>query len=110
MSDKRISVVILNLAGGGAEKVALLVAEWLLRKGLEVELVCYEAKGEYTKRVPRNLKVVDLRNSLRIRQPLFAARLAKYLRTTQNAVILSLFNYTNVSTLIGKNSLRLMFQ
>ncbi len=110
MSSKHIVFFTPTLEGGGAEKVVVLIAKWLTARGLEVEVVCGEAKGEWLKKLPPSLKVTDLKSKplllnyrLRIGQmPLAFPRLIRYLKGLQDAVVISFLNQANITALVAR--------
>jgi glycosyltransferase involved in cell wall biosynthesis len=74
---KKIAILLPNLGGGGAERVALTSAEHLARRGHEVDLVLVQRTGELLPLVPDGVRIVDL-NAHRL---IAALRpLARYLR------------------------------
>lgn len=73
----RIAFLIPNLAGGGAERVALTLVRAFVDRGHEVDLLVMEKRGELVGQVPDKVRLVDLRTR-RTRQVL--APLVRYLR------------------------------
>jgi glycosyltransferase involved in cell wall biosynthesis len=57
---KKIAILLPNLGGGGAERVALSIARDLSANGHDVDLVLVEATGELLSLVPKGVRVVDL--------------------------------------------------
>jgi glycosyltransferase involved in cell wall biosynthesis len=55
-----VAIVLPNLGGGGAERVALATAKDLVARGHTVDLVLVEATGELLPLVPKGVRVVDL--------------------------------------------------
>jgi glycosyltransferase involved in cell wall biosynthesis len=55
-----IGIFIPNLNGGGAERVALLLAQGLVRKGHSVDIVLMIASGAYIDQVPEGVRLIDL--------------------------------------------------
>ena len=74
---KKIAILLPNLGGGGAERVALASARDLVGKGHQVDLVLVQATGELLPLVPDAVRVTDLK-APRIIAALPA--LAQYLR------------------------------
>jgi glycosyltransferase involved in cell wall biosynthesis len=72
----RIAVLLYRLRFGGAERVMLTVSEELARRGYEVDLVAFDAKGEFAEKVPRNVSLYDLRSLGIIRA---ARKISEYL-------------------------------
>jgi glycosyltransferase involved in cell wall biosynthesis len=74
---KRVSLVLPNLGGGGAERVALTIAEDMLSAGHKVDLVLIGEGGVLLPLVPPNARIVELR-ATRIRNALVP--LVRYFR------------------------------
>jgi glycosyltransferase involved in cell wall biosynthesis len=74
---KKVAILLPNLGGGGAERVALASAKDLAGLGHKVHLVLVEATGELIPLVPEGVRVIDLK-APRIIAALPA--LAQYLR------------------------------
>jgi glycosyltransferase involved in cell wall biosynthesis len=83
-SRKRIAIFIMNMAGGGAERVALASMEDLLERGHKVDLVLVRAEGALMPLVPDGVRVVELGAS-RIMKALWP--LVRYLRRDRPDVI-----------------------
>lgn len=56
----RVALLLPNLAGGGAERVALAIARDLLARGHRVDILLVEQKGELLDLVPAGARVIDL--------------------------------------------------
>ena len=57
---KKVAILLPNLGGGGAERVALASAGDLANRGHRVDLVLVEATGALLPLVPKGVRVVDL--------------------------------------------------
>jgi glycosyltransferase involved in cell wall biosynthesis len=57
---KRVAIVLPNLRGGGAERVAIRLAEDMASRGCEVDLVLLQAVGELISVPARHINLVDL--------------------------------------------------
>lgn len=77
---KYIAILLPNLTGGGAERVALAIAGDLIKGGHRVDLVLMEARGELLPLIPDGARVVDLESSRIIA---VLPRLIRYFRNEQ---------------------------
>ncbi len=59
-SRKRLALLLPDMGGGGAERVALRLMEDFLEAGHEVDLVLVRADGELLPLVPRDVNLIDL--------------------------------------------------
>jgi glycosyltransferase involved in cell wall biosynthesis len=82
---KRIAILLPDLRGGGAERVAVNLAIAFVRRGYAVDMVLLSAKGEFLRELPREVRVVDLKVS-RIRWVIFP--LVRYLRSVRPTAVL----------------------
>jgi len=80
----RLSLLLPNLASGGAERVALSLAEEFLSQGHEVDLVLVQAEGALISQVPAGAQLFDLR-AKRLRNAL--RPLIHYLRERRPAAV-----------------------
>lgn len=98
MKPLKVAFFLPSLAGGGAEKVALLIATELAARGYNVDIVVAKAFGELKKFVPPNIKIIDLNSS----RPLKAIpNLVRYLINERPSVLLSKITNANVAALIA---------
>jgi glycosyltransferase involved in cell wall biosynthesis len=58
---RRAAILLPNLGGGGAERVALAIAADLIERGHEVDLLLVEARGQLLPLVPAGARIVDLK-------------------------------------------------
>ena len=92
MSSK-IGLYIPTLGGGGAQRVALNLAQGFLSKGCEINLVLVKREGRLKDEVPVGVNVVDLG----ARRTLTSIpKLASHLRYEWYDAILSFMGYANV--------------
>jgi glycosyltransferase involved in cell wall biosynthesis len=91
-----IAFFLPTLCGGGAERVAVNLAEGMASRGHAVDLVVAKAEGELTGQVPAAVRLVDLKAGrvLRSLRPL-----ASYLRRERPRVVLSSMGHANVVSL-----------
>lgn len=105
MSEKYnlISVFLPNLAGGGAEHVAVRIANELAAKGGSVDLVLAQVKGAYLSEVSNKVNIVDLKCNDGFSTIKSLPRLIKYLRKNKPKILFStLFRANTISALAIK--------
>lgn len=96
---RRISLFTSTLGGGGAERVLVNLAGALVARGHPVELVLSSAAGPYREQVPVGIPVVDLAAT---RTVYSVVALARHLRRTQPAALLSALDTANVTALVAR--------
>lgn len=95
-----IAIFIMDLRGGGAERVMLNLTNGFTEKGLTVDLVLVQTVGVYLSQVPSNVRIVDLKGQ-RLLTSLPA--LVKYLRQEQPKVLMSALEDTNMVAILAKH-------
>jgi glycosyltransferase involved in cell wall biosynthesis len=98
-SSGRIAVVLHDLRGGGAERIALRLVEGMIEAGTAVDLVVVRKQGEYLGLIPREARIIDL-NCKHVYQAVGA--LSRYLRTERPAGVLSFLTHVNLATIIAR--------
>ncbi|MFL5869336.1 MAG: glycosyltransferase [Thermoleophilaceae bacterium] len=86
--DERITVMIYSLQGGGAERMAVGLADALAETEL-VDLVVARAEGAFLAEVPPGVRLVDLRAGS---AGAWLRRLVGYLRTTRPRALLAVMD------------------
>jgi glycosyltransferase involved in cell wall biosynthesis len=89
-----------SLGGGGAERVAVTLANAFAEKGLRVALVLAQAEGPYLANVSPAVRVVDLR-AKRIRTSFL--RLARFLRNDRPAALLTFQTHANLVAIAARS-------
>lgn len=84
MSFSSIAVILPNLQGGGAERVALYLANHWAEQGMQVEFVLMEARGELLELVDPRIPIHSLKTS-RIRGSILPLR--RYFTERKPAVV-----------------------
>lgn len=95
----RIAFFLPNLAGGGAERVALNLLKGMVKRGLQLDLVLASAYGPYLEDLPKEVRVVDL-GMKHTRHAVLP--LARYLRHKRPAVLLSHLSRANVAATLAR--------
>lgn len=91
-----VAIFLPMLAGGGAERVMLNLANGLAAKGKRVDLVLGRAVGPYLTQVDENVTIVDLAASRTLRS---LPALIRYLNTATPAVLISALDHANIVSL-----------
>jgi glycosyltransferase involved in cell wall biosynthesis len=92
--DRKISVVLHDLRGGGAERMMLRIAKGMCDRGRNVDLVLVKAQGEFVREIPDSVRVVDLDSpSVASAIPL----MVRYLRKEAPSAILTALTHMNVA-------------
>ena len=104
MLEQRIAFFLPNLAGGGAERVALnLLAGMLERDELLLDLVVAATDGPYIDQVPERVRLVNLGTG-RVTKAIPA--LARYLTEYQPLALVSHMNHANIAAILAKELAR----
>ena len=93
---KRLAIFVPNMLGGGAQRVALNLAQGIAERGYNVNLVLAQAEGPYLTEIPESVRLVNLR-AQRVLTSLPA--LVRYLRRERPEAMLSVMNYANIVAL-----------
>jgi glycosyltransferase involved in cell wall biosynthesis len=91
--EKPIAFFLPTLAGGGAERVTVNLAEGMTERGYLVDLVVAKAEGAFLQELPPAVRLVDLRASRVLRS---VWPLASYLRRTRPRALISSMSHANV--------------
>jgi len=96
--NRRVTVFLQDLAGGGAERVMLLLAGGMAQKGVLVDLVLVRAQGPYLSSIPQGVRVIPLncRRTLKSVWPL-----ARYLERERPAALLSALVHVNIAAVLA---------
>lgn len=92
----RIAIFAPSMAGGGAERGAVKLAEGLVRRGFDVDLVLATAEGPRLAEIPAEVRIIDL-EARRVLGSL--PRLARYLRREKPRGLASVLDHANVVAL-----------
>lgn len=98
MGQFRLSLFLPSLNGGGAERVAVTLANGIAARGFAADLVLARAQGPYLADVGRDVRIVDLAAGRVIRALL---PLVRYWRRERPAAMLSFMNHANVVAVLA---------
>src|SRR5512136_1652501 len=101
--QKRLSIFLPSLAGGGAEKSMLRLAHGFTLRGHAVDLVLARAEGPYLPFVPNLVRLVDLKAPRTLSS---LPALVRYLRREQPDALLSSLDYANIIALWARRLAR----
>lgn len=93
MSANHIAIFMPSLAGGGAERVMLNLANYWANRGCKVDMVLVRAHGVYLEQLSPKVRVIDL-NASRTLSSLFG--LVSYLRHNRPHAMLSAMEHANL--------------
>lgn len=99
LDQRRIALVIPTLAGGGAERTYLNLAEGFHQAGYRVDLILKQASGEYLPQVPASINLVDLNASRMVRT---LPGLIRYLRSQRPQVLMAGLELTHMIALAAQ--------
>lgn len=91
-AQQRVALFMPTLGGGGAERVMLTLARGFSVRGLAVDLVVSDARGELRDAIPEDVRLVDLDAHWHLDN---VAPLARYLRAVQPDALLSALTEAN---------------
>jgi glycosyltransferase involved in cell wall biosynthesis len=92
---KRIAILLPDLRGGGAERVAVNLANSFVMRGHDVDIVLLAAKGEFLSDLRSEIRIIDLKVN-RIRWVLLP--LIRYLRQVRpEAVLINMWPLTVIA-------------
>ena len=98
-SDKKITLFLPSLHGGGAERIMVYLANGFAQRGFAVDLVLVKAEGPYLSLVCDQVRVIDL-NCPRVLASL--PSLICYLKREKPHAILSTLDHANVIAIIAR--------
>lgn len=96
--SKRIAICLHNLAGGGAERVAVTMANEFAARGYPIDLVLVEKTGPYLEQVSANVRVHSLHA---VRTFAGIRSLSRWLTEASPDVVISHLTHMNVATLMA---------
>ena len=102
MKKRKILFVIPSLGGGGAERIVVLLLEYIDKQKYEPVLLAFESVTKYQIQGCDNLKIIGLNKRSKISNITLPFTLARVIRKEKPDVILSFMNYANLITSVAK--------
>ena len=96
---KRIAFLVDSMAGGGAERVTLNLANEYCKQGYDVDLVLAHKQGPYLQNVDKDIRIVDLNVS---RFWTYILPMVRYFRHEKPDVMLSATTILNLIAILTK--------
>lgn len=98
----RLTLLLPNLANGGAERVTLTLAQEFIERGHEIDLVALRGEGQLASEIPAGARLFDLR-APRMRNALLP--IVRYLRLRRPAAMLaSMWPLTIIAILAARTA------
>tara|TARA_B100000212_G_scaffold317287_1_gene272815 strand:+ start:11596 stop:12708 length:1113 start_codon:yes stop_codon:yes gene_type:complete len=106
-----IYIVTPSFAGGGAEFIAISVANYYHNIGLNVNVICFKKKGPFLKQLNEKIQVIDFDNDSLLN---ILFKLIKFFKSKSNARVISTVRISNILTgissyLLPKNNCKFLF-
>lgn len=94
----KVAVFLQDLYGGGAERVMLLLASGIARRGVDVEMVLIRREGPYLDQVPPEVRVRELGTRRMLNS---VKAFARYIRAERPDAVLTALVHVNVGALLA---------
>ncbi|MEM7172265.1 MAG: glycosyltransferase [Pseudomonadota bacterium] len=98
MGSQKIALFMQDLAGGGAERVMLQLANGIAENGHQVDLVLVRPDGPYLSMVSSKIRIVDLGTERTVKS-IWA--LSRYIRRERPVALLSALVHVNVAAILA---------
>lgn len=98
LKERKISLFMPSLNGGGAQRVMVNIANGMVKRGLNVDLVLAKASGEYLNQIEPGVHIIDL-NSSRVIKSFF--KLSNYIRREKPYILFSALEHANICSIFS---------
>ncbi len=102
MTPQKILLVIPSLAGGGAERVLLLLTQYLDRSKFKPVIVVFQENNAYEGEIPPDIKVICLNKKSRYDFFRLIRSLARIIQDEEPALIVSFLSYANYLSVMAQ--------
>ncbi len=99
----KIALFSPNLMGAGGERVMVLLANGLVKRGMKIDLLLGKAAGEFLHSVDGDVNIIDLGKNRTIATLL---PLVRYLRVEKPSVLISSISHSNIVALLASRCSR----
>ena len=94
-----IAFILCDLRGGGAQKMVINLANWMVDKGHAVDIVLFNSEGSYRNLISSNVTIYDFKK----RRSLYAVgELSKYIKDKSPDILFSALYHVNVISIISQ--------
>lgn len=101
--SKKIFFVIPSLAGGGAERILVLLLKYINRNRFKPVLVVFNTENAYKQDLPLDIPIICLNKKSRFDFFHLIWRLSRIIKKEKPSLILSFDTYTNYLTVLARN-------
>lgn len=98
-NGRRIALYLADLTGGGAERMAINLAQGFAERDIEVDLVLASATGAYLNEIPDSVDVFDLATGSVMRS---IPRLIRYLRRRRPDALVVTLRHSSIAVLLAR--------
>jgi glycosyltransferase involved in cell wall biosynthesis len=96
LSSPRVAFFVPSLVFGGAERVAINLAEGFAARGVPTDLIAANGRGEFGRQIPAGVRLIDLK-AARVLSSL--PRLMAYLRRERPAAVITFMDHAGIAAL-----------
>lgn len=96
---KKIAILLPNLKFGGAERVAINLANALHEEGIQIDILLMSRQGEFVEQAENRCSIIDLRCSRTYKLP---GKLAAYLKANKPDALISSFWKLNLCACLAR--------